>query len=375
MSSSERQSSPRRVAIVGGSRIPFVKSFTSYRRTTNQEMITAVLKDLVRKYNLQGKLVGDVSIGALMKHSSDWNLAREVVLDSGLNPCTPAYGTERACGTSLDATLQIALKIAAGQIDVGIAGGTDTNSDIPILYPREFVWKLLDLRDAPNAFSKLGKALSFRPMDFKPWTLGVIEPRTGKSMGQHCELMVQEWGISQREQDEIALQSHQKAEQAYQDGFYKDSVIEFKGVKKDTVIRANTNLEKMAKLKPAFDFSGKGTLTAANSSPLSDGASAALLCSEDFAKQNKLPILAYFVDAQAAAVDFVKGEGLLMAPTIAVSDLLKRNSLNLQDFDFYEIHEAFAGQVACTLKAWESDDYCRARLGRDRAMGAIDRKK
>lgn len=365
----------RKVAIVGGKRIPFVRSFTSYRRTTNQEMLTEVVNSLAKTYNLQGKLLGDVAFGAVMHNSTDWNLSREVVLGTTLNPHTPAYNVQRACGTGLETAAQIALKISNHQIDIGIAGGSDTNTDLPVGLKRSTVDKIMDLRSAKNLGQKIAALFKFSFKDLKPNFPAVVEPRTGLSMGQHCELMVQEWKVSQLEQDELALISHQNAAKAYNEGFYHDLLIEFKGIKKDAFVRADTTIEKLSKLKPAFDFSGKGTLTAGNSTPLTDGASAVVLAAEEYAHKNNLPILAYFVDAQSAAVDYVHGEGLLMAPTKAVAELLKRNNLTLQDFDFYEIHEAFAGQVLCTLKAWESEEYCKNKLGLDKALGSIDRSK
>ncbi len=367
--------SQNKVVIVGGLRTPFVKSFGPYSRVSNQEMLTAVLQNLVRKYGLEGRLLGDVSAGSVMMHSGDWNLTREVVLGSGLHPDTPAYNLQRACGTSLEAANHIALKISSGQIEAGIAGGVDTNSDLPIEFQKEFSWKLMEARKAGTAVEKILSLMKITPGDLKPSFPAVREPRTGKSMGEHCELMVQEWKISREEQDRLALASHQNAARAYEQGFHKDLLIEFKNVEKDLSVRPDTSLEKLAKLKPAFDFSGKGSLTAGNSSPLTDGASAVLLASEDYARRHQLPVLAEFVDCQVAAVDFVHGEGLLMAPTIAVSQLLERNNLTLQDFDFYEIHEAFAGQVACTLKAWQDPEYCRRRLGRKEALGSIDLSK
>lgn len=365
----------RPVVILGGQRIPFVRSFTSYGRTTNQDMLTTTVNALVEKHNLKGQLLGDVAFGAVMMNPADFNLSREVVLGTQLDPRTPAYNVQRACGTGLETTWQIALKIAAGEIESGIAGGTDTNTDLPVAVSRSTVAKIMDLRSAKTFIQKLRSLFSFRLKDLKPVFPAVVEPRTGKSMGEHCELMVQEWKISQAEQDQLAYESHQKAAKAYGEGFYDDLIVPFKGIKKDAFVRADTSLEKLAKLKPAFDFSGKGTLTAGNSTPLTDGASAVLLGSEDFAKQNNLPVLAYFVDAEVAAVDYVGGEGLLMAPTKAVSELLKRNGLSLQDFDYYEIHEAFAGQVLCTLKAWESEEFCKTKLGLSKALGSIDRSK
>lgn len=365
----------RPVAILGGSRTPFTKSFTNYSRTSNRELMQATLKDLVAKTNLIGEQVGDVATGAVMKNASDWNMTRESVLSSGLDPHTPGYDVQRACGTGLETAAQIALKIAAGQIESGIAGGTDTNSDIVGTLPHELSWLLTEANMAKTPLEKIKKFAEIKPEYLKPRFPNVQEPRTGLSMGQHTELMVKEWKITREAQDELAFASHQNAEKAYKEGFYNDLVFEFKGLKKDTFVRGDTSIEKLAKLKPAFDFSGTGTLTAGNSTPLSDGASAILLGTEEFAQKRGLPVMAYLVDVAYAAVDYVGGEGLLMAPTRAVADMLRRNNLKLQDFDFYEIHEAFAGQVLCTLKAWESDEYCRKHLGESKALGSIDRSK
>ena len=366
---------PNRVAIIGGQRIPFVRSFREYSRTGNHEMLIATLQGVVRKYQLQGKLLGDVSLGAVMTSSIEWNLAREIVLGTDLDPHTPAFNVQRACGTSLETANLIALKIAAGQIQSGIAGGSDTNSDLPIMIQRELAWKLIDINNAKTFRERLATILSIRPRHMKPAYPGIVEPRTRLSMGQHTEKMVKEWKVSRDAQDLLAYESHMKAARAYKEGFYNDHVVSFKGATRDTIVRDDTTLEKLSKLKPAFDKSEHGTLTAGNSTNLTDGAAAVLMSSEEFAKQNNLIPQAYFVDAEAAAVDYVHGAGLLMAPTIAVGRILKRNNLKLQDFDFYEIHEAFAGQVLCTLKAWESSDYCRKVLGLDRPLGPIDRDK
>ena len=365
----------RKVAILGGVRTPFVKSMTSYVRTSNQEMLIAVFNRLIERFGLQGEKLGDVALGGVMLHPTEWNLAREVVLGTKLDPHTPGYNVQRACGTSLETSWQIALKIAAGQMEVGIAAGTDTNSNIAVTLPQTFSWKMVDLQNAKTLMQKLMVILSLRPKDFKPQFPAVMESRTGMSMGQHTEKMVKEWKISRKAQDQLALRSHQNAAKAYAEGFFDDMLIEFKGVKKDAFVRGETTMEKLAKLKPVFDRSGAGTLTAGNSTPLTDGASSVLLASEEWAQKNGHEVLAFFRDAEVAAVDFVYGEGLLIAPTIAVSELLKRNNLTLQDFDFYEIHEAFAGQVLCTLAAWESGEYCARVLKRDRPMGSIDSSK
>lgn len=365
----------RPVAIIGGTRTPFVRSFTSYSRTSNKELMTATLQELVKKFNLHNVQLGDVALGAVMKNAEDWNMTRESVLKSGLNPHTPGYDVQRACGTGLETAAHIALKIASGQIESGIGGGTDTNSDIAGVLTHELSWTLMDVQKAKTLVEKAKKFAQIKPQNLIPKFPVVQEPQTGLSMGEHCELMVKEWKITREAQDQLAYDSHQKAWAAYERGFFNDLMFEYKGVKRDQILRPDTSLEKLAKLKPAFDFSGNGTLTAGNSTALTDGASAVLLGSEDFADQYKLPILAYFVDAEYSAVDFVKGEGLLMAPVYAVAKLLKRNNLTLQDFDFYEIHEAFAGQVLCTLRAFESTEYCTKKLGLPGALGSIDRSK
>src|SRR5579875_1991588 len=362
----------RRVAVVGGVRIPFCKRDTAYADLGNFGMSVEVLGALVEKFGLHG-----VELGEVMKHPADWNLAREALQSSGLTPTTPGITTARACGTSLDNAILIAQKIATGQIEVGIGGGSDTTSQVPLTYSDRFQQRLLDMHRAQTFGEKLRAATrGFHWRELKPQVPGVVEPRTGLSMGQHCEKMAREWKIGRAEQDEWALGSHRKLAAAYDAGFFGDLVIPFRGVTRDNLLRPDTTPEKLAALKPAFDkTSGKGTLTAGNSSALSDGAAAVLLASEDWAHARNLPVLAYLVDAEVAAVDYVHGEGLLMAPTIAVPRMLQRAGLKLQDFDFYEIHEAFAAQVLCQLRAWESADYCRNRLGLDAPLGAIDPAK
>jgi acetyl-CoA C-acetyltransferase len=365
----------KKVVIVGGVRIPFVKSFTKYKNASNKDMLIHVLQGLVKKYKLQGKKIDEVALGAVMKHADDWNMAREAVLSSGLAKETPAYDLQRACGTSLSAFVQLANKIALGQIDVAIAAGSDSNSDAPLELSKGLSKKLMDFNSARSLIDRLAIIPKIRPSDFVPKIPTAGEPRTGKTMGKHCEMMAQEWNISRESQDDLAATSHQNGVKAYDEGFHRDLVIPYKGIEKDSILREGTTVEKLSKLRTVFDKGPKGTLTAANSTPLTDGAAAVLLCSEEYANKNNLPILATFVDAQIAAVDFEAGEGLLMAPAYAVSQLLKRNRLKLQDFDFYEIHEAFAAQVLCTLKAWESEVFCKSKLGLSQALGAIDRSK
>jgi acetyl-CoA C-acetyltransferase len=369
--------SKRRVAILGGVRIPFCRNNTAYFDVGNLGMSTIVLGGLVEKFQLQGKVLGEVAMGAVLKHSSDFNLAREATLSSGLSPYTPGITIQRACGTGLDSLITVANKIATGQIEVGAGGGSDTTSDVPISVSKKLRRRLLNLNRAKSLTDRIKAAIKgFSFVEFKPEFPGVAEPRTGKSMGQSCEVMAKSWQIRREDQDQLAFDSHQKAAAAYANGFYDDLVMPFRGMKKDNILRADTTLEKLSTLKPAFDKrSGSGTLTAGNSTNLSDGASVALLSSEQWANDNNKEIQAYLVDAQVAAVDFVGGDGLLMAPAWAVAQLLKRNNLSLQDFDFYEIHEAFAAQVLCTLKAWESEQFCKEKLGMDAALGSIDRSK
>ena len=367
----------RRVAVLGGTRIPFCKRDSAYADLGNLGMSVEVLGALVEKFGLHGVELGEVAFGSVMKHPADWNLAREALQSSGLAMTTPGITTARACGTSLDNAILIAQKIASGQIEAGIGGGSDTTSQVPLTYSDRLKQRLLDLNRARTAAQKLRAATrGFRLRELKPQVPGVVEPRTGLSMGQHCEKMAREWNIGRAEQDQWALQSHRKLAAAYDAGFFEDLVVPFRGVARDNLLRPDSTLEKLAALKPAFDRrSGKGTLTAGNSSALSDGAAAVLLASEDWAAARKLPVLAYLTFAEVAAVDYVHGEGLLMAPTVAVPRMLRRAGLALQDFDFYEFHEAFAAQVLCQLRAWESVDYCRQRLGLDAPLGSIDPAK
>lgn len=365
----------RRVAVVGGVRIPFSRAHTAYSRSSNQDMMTAVLAGLVERYGLKGERLGDVSLGAVIKHSRDFNLARESTLSSGLAPQTPAFDIQRACGTGLTAVELIGAKIAAGLIDAGIAGGCDSISDVPIVYSEAYRTLLLESARGKTLVERASPWLGLRPRHFKPVLPGVIEPRTHLSMGESMEITAKEWGITREEQDALALASHRNAAQAYEEGFYEDLVVPFAGATRDNNVRPDTSLEKLAKLRPAFDKSDKGTLTAGNSTPLTDGASAVLLASEAWAQERKLPISAYLTYVRTAAVDFVGGEGLLMAPAYAVSEMLAEANLSLSDFDFYEIHEAFAAQTLATLKAWESEAFCRERLHREQPLGSIDRAK
>jgi acetyl-CoA C-acetyltransferase len=369
-------SAVKRVAIVGGIRIPFARAHGAYASVGNQDMLTAAFRGVVDKYKLQGVRLGDAMAGAVIKHSKDYNLVRECVLASGLDPQTPGVDVQRACGTGLEAAIDIGNKIALGQIDAGLAGGVDTVSDPPIVYPKSYQQVLLRSFRARSFGQRVGPFFGLRPKHFKPVMPGVVEPRTGLSMGQSTEIMVKTWKISREAQDQLAYESHIKAAAAWKEGFYSDLVIDYLGLKVDNNIRADTTPDKLGKLKPTFDFSGAGTLTAGNSTPLTDGASAVLLASEEWAKQRNLPVLGYLRYGKAWAVDYVGGkEGLLMAPAYAVPAMLKDAGLTLQDFDYYEIHEAFAGQVLCTLKAWETPEYCRDVLGLAGPLGSIDRSK
>lgn len=368
--------SVRRVAVIGGSRIPFARSNTVYSHKSNQDMLTAALRGVVDKFQLHGETIGDVVAGAVLKHSRDFNLTRESALSSGLSPATPAFDIQQACGTGLEAAILVANKIALGQIDAGIAGGVDTTSDAPIGVSEGLRKILLDLNRAKTAGQRAKLIAKIRPKHLLPNLPGVTEPRTKMSMGDHCEVMAKQWNISREDQDILAFESHNNAAKAWNDGFYDDLVVPFSGAERDNNMRPDTSVEKLSKLRPAYDKEN-GTLTAGNSTPLTDGASAVLLASEDWAKAKGLKPLAYITFVETVAVNFVgdDAEGLLMAPAYAVPKMLKNAGLSLQDFDFYEIHEAFAAQVLCTLKAWEDPKFCKEKLGLDKPLGSIDRSK
>ena len=368
----------RRVAIVGGTRIPFARANGAYTEASNQQMLTAAMTALVERFGLKNQKLGEVAAGAVIKHSRDWNLARESTLGSGLHPETPAYDLQRACGTSLSAVAQLAHRIAQGEIDCAIAGGADSASDIPLSYSPRLQRTVLSVARNKSWTGKVASIGQLRPWDLAPAAPGIAEPRTGLSMGQHCEEMAKEWKISRREQDEVALASHKNAAAAWLSGFFQDLVVPFNDLQRDNNVRGDTSLEKLASLRTAFDSSPAGTLTAGNSSPLTDGAACVLLSSEDWARSRGLEPQAFITHSETAAVDFVgmsgPKEGMLMAPAYAVPRMLDRAGMKLQEFDIYEIHEAFAAQVLCTLKAWESDNFCRNKLGRE-PLGSIDRSK
>lgn len=366
----------KKVAIVGGSRIPFCRSGTSYADYSNKNMMTKALKGLVQKYDLKGKALGEVSLGAVVKHSKDFSLARESTVEAGLAYETPGLDIQRACGTSLEAGIIIANKIALGQIDSGIAGGVDTSSEVPIELKPNLSTTLVKLSRARNLKDRIKTLGHLKPQALGLTIPAVKEPRTGLSMGEHCELMAKDWKIPRADQDELASRSHANAHQAYADGFYDDLVVPYKKVSRDNNVRDKSGLKKMSKLGPAFDrTTGDGTITAANSSPLTDGAATSLLCSQEWADENGLTPMAYLTHSGTAAVDFENEEGLLMAPAYAVPRMLQRAGISLQDFDFYEIHEAFAAQVLCTLRAWEDKKFCQDKLGLDKPLGSIDMDK
>jgi acetyl-CoA C-acetyltransferase len=371
----------RRVAVLGGNRIPFARSDSRYALASNQDMLTAALDGLIARYGLAGQQVGEVVAGAVLKHSRDFNLTREVVLGSRLDPRTPAYDIQQACGTGLEAVILVANKIALGQLEVGIAGGVDTTSDAPLQLNEDMRRALLELNRARSLGARLKAAAKLRPQQaFRPEIPRNAEPRTGLSMGEHAAVTALRWNVDRESQDALALASHQRLAAAYDRGFFDDLVTPYLGLNRDQNLRPDTSLERLAALKPVFGTrgpdAGRATMTAGNSSPLTDGASTVLLASEEWAQEHSLPVLAYFTDCETAAVDFVHGdEGLLMAPAYAVPRMLARRGLTLQDFDFYEIHEAFAAQVLATLAAWESPEFSKERLGLDAPLGSIDRDK
>jgi acetyl-CoA C-acetyltransferase len=371
----------RRVAVLGGNRIPFARSGSRYALAGNQDMLTAALDGLVARYGLAGQRVGEVVAGAVLKHSRDFNLTREVVLGSRLDPHTPAYDIQQACGTGLEAVILVANKIALGQLEVGIAGGVDTTSDAPLQLNEDMRRALLELNRARSLGARLKAAAKLRPQQaFRPEIPRNAEPRTGLSMGEHAAVTALRWDVDRESQDALALASHQRLAAAYDRGFFDDLVTPYLGLTRDENLRPDTSLDRLAALKPVFGTRGPdagwATMTAGNSSPLTDGASTVLLASEEWAQAHSLPVLAWFTDCESAAVDFVHGdEGLLMAPAYAVPRMLARRGLTLQDFDFYEIHEAFAAQVLATLAAWESPEFAKERLGLDAPLGSIDRDR
>ena len=365
----------RRVAVVGGVRIPFCRSNTFYADQSNLDMMAASLNGLVDRYGLKDQHIDEVVGGAVVTHSKDWNLAREAVLSTKLAPSTPGVTMIQACGTSLQAALGSAAKIATGEIESAISTGSDTTSDAPIVFSKKFSKRLIAAQQGKSAMDKLKAFKGLSPAELAPLPPNVAEPRTGLTMGQHCELMAQEWHISRADQDQLAYESHLKGAAAYDEGYMDDLVVPYAGVFRDNNLRPDITVEKLASLKLAFEKSERGTMTAGNSTPLTDGAASVLLASEEWAKQRNLPVQAYITYGQHIANNFVGGDGLLMAPTIAVSKMLDRAGLTLQDFDFYELHEAFAAQVLCTLKAWEDPEYCKKHLGKDAPLGSIDRAK
>ncbi|MDK8767380.1 acetyl-CoA C-acetyltransferase [Corynebacterium freneyi] len=378
MTTQPTQNTPRRAVIVGGNRIPFARSNKEYSNASNQDMLTATIDGLVARYGLSGERLGSVAAGAVLKHSRDFNLARECVLGSALDPATPAYDIQQACATGMEALSSISNKIKLGQIDAGIAGGVDTTSDAPIAVNDRLRKILLEASRQKSTLDMAKVFLKVRPADLAPDAPSTGEPRTGLSMGEHQAITTAEWGVTRAEQDELAAKSHQNLARAYDEGFFDDLITPFKGVTRDTNLRADSTTEKLAKLKPVFGrgLEAEPTMTAGNSTPLTDGASAVLISSEEWAAERGLPVLADVVDVESAAVDFVHGdEGLLMAPVYATPRLLARQGLTFDDIDFFEIHEAFAGTVCSTMKAWEDEDYCREKLGLDGALGSVPREK
>jgi acetyl-CoA C-acetyltransferase len=363
------------VAVLGGNRIPFARSNSAYAHASAHDMLSAALDGLVDRFHLEGELLGEVAAGAVLKHPRDRDLTREAVLSTSLAPETPAYDVQQACGTGLEAVILIANKIALGQIDAGIAGGVDTTSDAPLAVNEDLRMILLELNRTPSTAGRLGLLTRLRPRQIVPEIPRNAEPRTGLSMGEHCAIMASEWGIDREEQDELAAHSHAGMAAAYERGFFDDLLTPYLGLERDQNLRPDSTPEKLAKLPPAFG-GREGTMTAGNSTPLSDGASAVLLASEEWARERELPVLAYLTEAQTAAVDHVgKREGLLMAPAYAMAKMLDRAGLGLGEFDLYEIHEAFAAQVLCTLRAWEDPVFCRERLRRGEVLGSIDRER
>jgi acetyl-CoA C-acetyltransferase len=365
----------RKIAVIGGSRVPFCRSNTVYFEKSNMDLLSAALQALIDRYELHGEKFDELTAGAVTTHSRDWNLAREALQSTTISPLTPGITMQQACATSLQGALLIGARIATGEIECGIAAGTDTTSDFPVTYPHKFARRLAKLATARSFKQRLGALKGFSFGELKPVVPQNGEPRTGLSMGQHCDLMAREWNVSREDQDRLAMESHLKAAKAWNEGFFDEIVTPWAGVSRDNNVRPDSSVEKLGSLRTVFSTGGEATMTAGNSTPLTDGAAAVLLASEEWAAAHDLPVQAYLTAGRTAAVDFVNDEGLLMAPTVAVAEMLTATGLSLQDFDFYEIHEAFAAQVLSTLAAWESEEYCRDRLGLERPLGSVDREK
>jgi acetyl-CoA C-acetyltransferase len=363
-----------RTAVIGSQRFPFMRMGTALSEFDLLDQLSKVVEGLVQKYEISGEVLGDVALGATFFHPAYWNVSRDTILKTSLSPLTPGLGIQRACATSLEATIGISNKIKLGQIESGIAGGAESMSNVPLFMKSKFARRLVLHSRAKSFKEKFAIWKGLGVGEILPVTAQGVELSTGKSMGEHCEMMVKEWGVKRQEQDELALASHQNGAKAFKGGFYDDLVMEVNGTRIDNNLRFDSSIEKLSKLRPAFDKGPTGSLTAGNSSPLTDGAAAVLLGSEEWARRRGLPVLAYVRDHETSAVD-IQSEGLLMAPTYALPRMLKRNGLRLQDFDFYEIHEAFAGQVLCNLRAWESDDFCRQKLSLAEALGSIPRER
>ncbi|WP_431782642.1 acetyl-CoA C-acetyltransferase [Streptomyces chumphonensis] len=366
----------RRVAVVGGNRIPFARADGPYATASNQDMLGAALAGLVERFGLHGKVLGEFVAGAVLKHARDVNLAREVVLGSPLDPRTPAYDVQQACGTGLEAVILVANKIALGQIECGVAGGVDTASDVPLGVNDDLRRVLLRARRATSPGRRLAALGGVRPRHLVPDIPRNAEPRTGLSMGEHAARTARRWNIPRADQDALAATSHQRLAAAYDRGFFRDLVTPFRGLDRDQNLRPESGAARLAALRPVFGTGPGATMTAGNSTPLTDGASTVLLASEEWAAAHGLPVLAYFGPARTAAVDFVDGpDGLLMAPAFAVPRVLRAAGCSLADLDLVEIHEAFASQVLATLAAWEDPRFCAERLGLDAPLGGVDRER
>src|SRR2546423_5434591 len=294
--------SARRAAIIGGNRIPFARSNGPYAEASNQDMLTAALDGLIARFGLRDEAVGEVVAGAVLKHSRDFNLTRECVLGSALAHNTPAYDVQQACDTGIEAAILVANKIALGQIDVGISGGVDTTSDAPIELNEDLRRVLLEFNRTKSAAGKLKLLGHLRPGQIVPEIPRNAEPRTGLSMGQHQAITTKRWRVTREDQDELAARSHQNLAAAYDRGFFDDLVTPYLGLERDQNMRPDASVEKLAKLKPVFGKDSEdATMTAGNSTPLSDGAAAVLLASDEGAAERDLPVLAHPTYSEGAA--------------------------------------------------------------------------
>ncbi|MFQ6023958.1 MAG: acetyl-CoA C-acyltransferase [Acidiferrobacterales bacterium] len=360
------EGTPTRVAVIGGARTPFAKAGTVFKKYSALQLGVHAVNGLLEKQDLDPQSVDELVYGIVIADPRLPHFAREVNFSSRLPPSVRALTVTDNCITGTSAITAIYDSIVAGRAEVGIAGGVESMSNTALIFNESASRIFLEAAAAKSFGGRLTQFLKLRPWHFKPRAPAIAEPSTGLSMGEHTELMVKEWRVSREEQDEFAYRSHMKAHAATEDGRLKAEIHPLDGIDHDPLIRSDTTVEKLAKLPPAFDRSPSGTITAGNSSPLTDGAASVLLMSEERARQDGRQPLAFIKAFQYVGID--PKDGLLMGPGIAVPRLLRKAGLTLAEIDIIEMHEAFAGQIACNLRAWEQG-------WKEPAIGKVDPEK